>query len=210
MKKNKMMRIASVLLIAVLMTTCAISGTFAKYVTSAEGSDTARVAKWGVTITANGDMFKTNYDNTAISSVAEENIVAPGTSGDLVAMTLSGTPEVKVEVSYEADLVLTGWKYDTEDYCPIVFTVGTTEIKMDATNNTLAKLEKAVEAAIEAYTAEYNANVNLATYGETPVVSWSWAYDGEDVKDTLLGNAAAAGNASTIKLTITTTVTQVD
>ena len=44
MKKNKMMRIASVLLVAVILTTCAISGTFAKYVTSGNGSDNARVA----------------------------------------------------------------------------------------------------------------------------------------------------------------------
>ena len=43
MKKNIMMRVASALLIAVLLTTCAISGTFAKYVSTASGSDTARV-----------------------------------------------------------------------------------------------------------------------------------------------------------------------
>ena len=47
MKKNKMMRIASVLLVAVILTTCAISGTFAKYVSSADSSDSARVAYWG-------------------------------------------------------------------------------------------------------------------------------------------------------------------
>ena len=47
MKTNKMMRIASVLLVAVLLTTCSISGTFAKYVSQATGTDTARVAYWG-------------------------------------------------------------------------------------------------------------------------------------------------------------------
>ena len=111
MKKNRMMRAASFLLVAVLLTTSVISGTFAKYVTTATGSDSARVAKWGVTITANGEMFKTNYDNTAISAVAEEDIVAPGTTGSLVAMTLSGAPEVKVEVKYESELTLTGWSH---------------------------------------------------------------------------------------------------
>lgn len=45
MRKNRMMRAASALLVAVLMTTCTISGTFAKYVTSADSTDTARVAK---------------------------------------------------------------------------------------------------------------------------------------------------------------------
>ena len=88
MKKNKMMRIASVLLVAVILTTCAISGTFAKYVTSGNGSDNARVAKFGVTLTGTADTFKETYakdDNTftleANTVVSTEDVVAPGTSG---------------------------------------------------------------------------------------------------------------------------------
>ena len=68
MKKNKMMRIASILMVAVLVSTCAVSGTFAKYVTSDSGKDTARVAKWGISILASGDLFAETYkkatDNT--------------------------------------------------------------------------------------------------------------------------------------------------
>ena len=49
MKKNAMLKIAAVLLVAVLLTTCAISSTFAKYVSSYESTaETARVAKWGL------------------------------------------------------------------------------------------------------------------------------------------------------------------
>ena len=51
MKKNRMMRLASVLLVCVLLTTSVISGTFAKYVTSVESTDEARVANWGFTAT---------------------------------------------------------------------------------------------------------------------------------------------------------------
>jgi len=216
MKKNKMMRLASGLLIAVLLTTCAIAGTFAKYTTSATGSDSARVAKWGVTITANGETFKTNYDNTAISAVVEEDIVAPGTSGDLVAMTIGGTPEVKVEVKYESVLTLTGWQLaDSTEYCPIVFTVGSQTYgtnDTDATNKSanINELITAVQGAINGYTADYDANVNLATYAETPVVSWAWAYAGNDSADTYLGNQASIGNAPIISLSITTTITQID
>ena len=62
MKKNTMMRVASALLVAVLLTTCAISGTFAKYVSSAETSDTARVAKWGWGTTSIAiDLFDDTY-----------------------------------------------------------------------------------------------------------------------------------------------------
>ena len=63
MRKNRMMRAASALLVAVLMTTCTISGTFAKYVTEASGGDTARVAQWGVSVSAQTDeVFGEKYD----------------------------------------------------------------------------------------------------------------------------------------------------
>lgn len=57
MEKNRMMRLASALLILTLLTTCMISGTFAKYTTQATGEDTARVAKWGVTVNVTSDLF---------------------------------------------------------------------------------------------------------------------------------------------------------
>ena len=66
MKKNVMMRVASALLVAVLMTTCAISGTFAKYTTTASGKDAARVANWGfegaATLTLE-NLFLASYDD---------------------------------------------------------------------------------------------------------------------------------------------------
>jgi len=55
MRKNRMMRLASALLILTMVTTCAISGTFAKYVTEAKTTDTARVAKWGVKVDVTGE-----------------------------------------------------------------------------------------------------------------------------------------------------------
>ena len=56
MKKNKVMRFASLLLIATLLTTSVISGTFAKYTTSDSAQDTARVAKFGVVAAIAGCM----------------------------------------------------------------------------------------------------------------------------------------------------------
>jgi hypothetical protein len=130
MKKNKMMRIASVLLVAVLISTCAIAGTYAKYVTKAEATDTARVAKWGVLITVNGteafaDKYQTHdkefgYEGEySVVAFAEEGkeadkVVAPGTSSDDLDQTLSasikGKPEVAtayvVEITDIKDIVL--------------------------------------------------------------------------------------------------------
>ncbi len=111
MKKNTMMRVASALLVAVLLTTCAISGTFAKYVTSDSATDSARVAKFGVTVEVNGDdafatSYKTNNDtynaSMEYSVVADANVVAPGTAMEnALTFTIAGTPEVAVEVAFE-------------------------------------------------------------------------------------------------------------
>ena len=183
MKKNVMMRIASVLLIAVLISTCGISGTYAKYVTTGTATDTARVAKWGVKITSTGMMFGEHYTKANENAVAVEytgsvdtqgevngirKLVAPGTKGDMFKVLLSGTPEVAVKVSYVADLVLTGWNItgdwdnndvtpdETIDYCPIIFTVGGATYGMygSSATNTFGSIA-VLELAVEEAIAAY-------------------------------------------------------
>ncbi|MBR2915143.1 MAG: hypothetical protein IKC06_04985 [Clostridia bacterium] len=244
MKKNVMMRIASVLLVAVMLTTCVISGTFAKYVTSGESTDTARVAKWGVTITPNGTAFGTAYKSadgkisatyTAAtdsvnhdSTVDNLDLVAPGTGDTVVDMTISGAPEVDVHVQYTATITLTGWTYDDDknpatpevEYCPIYFTIGTetygitgtTKDALDHGYATVAELKAAVETAISSFSADYEANSNLSSV-VTPDISWNWDYystAANDVKDTALGDKAAAGNYATITIVVETTISQID
>ena len=55
MKKNIAMRVAAFLFILTMISTCAFATTFAKYTTKGEATDSARVAKWGVTISAAGN-----------------------------------------------------------------------------------------------------------------------------------------------------------
>lgn len=113
MKKNKMMRLASFLLVAVLLTTSVISGTYAKYVTTASGNDTARVANWGVEITADEDIFLSEYaphddedgfgygeefSVAAASEDEDDHVVAPGTNGAFT-FSITGAPEVAVNVA---------------------------------------------------------------------------------------------------------------
>ena len=207
MKKNVMMRVASALLVAVLMTTCAISGTFAKYTTTASGSDSARVAKWGVVVSAAGnEAFSNTYeDSEVVSAVTEQDVVAPGTNGTLGGITISGAPEVKVKVVVTANLELEGWVIDTDTvYCPIVFTVGGEQIKMGGAITTLDKLEEAVEAKFTALAkAEVAANTDLAA---NLSVSWAWAFEGENANDTKLGNLATA---PTISFNCSVEVTQI-
>lgn len=221
MTKNKMTRLASVLLILCLLTTCVISGTYAKYVTTADGSDSARVAKFGVSITANGSTFAKAYDtdnSEVVGTIAQSvvssndaNLVAPGTKGDMVAMAISGTPEVAVNVQYEATLTLTGWSDEEGNYyCPLEITVGETTYKGNDYESADA-FATAVKAAIETSSANYAANTDLATVAKVPSVSWAWAFNGnDDVKDTYLGDQAADDAAATVQLEVKTTVTQID
>lgn len=216
MKKNVMMRVASALLVAVLMTTCAISGTFAKYTTSATATDSARVAKWGVTVTASGEeVFTEKYKDEAgdngVQVVSTEDVVAPGTEGSLASIVIDGTPEVAVKVSYEATLTLTNWTVGGETYCPIVFTVNNTDYQITVGITTPEELAAAVVNAINNYSREYAAGTDLSTKdADTLDVSWRWAYEGDNVKDTVLGDAADDGNGPTIAFTVRTIVTQVD
>ena len=216
MKKNKFMKLASGLLVLCLMTTCVIGATLAKYVTSGNGTDTARVAKWGVKITGAAETFAKEYakDDTGVTLagntvVSTEDVVAPGTSGSMTAFAINGTPEVAVNVAFTGVLELGDkWAYsDAIYYCPLEITVGDTTFK--GTNYTSADLfEEAVENKIATYTKDYAANTDLSTIGaNAPAISWKWAYEGnDDVKDTYLGDQGLA----TISLEVTVTVTQID
>lgn len=213
MKNIKTTKMVALLACLCLVTACFVGGTLAKYTTNGTGSDSARVAKFGVTVTATSDsMFAKEYDDEdanyaglSVKSATTDMLVAPGTEGTLAEVALAGEPEVAVRVTNDADLTLTGWDASGY-YCPIVITVGGTAIDGNGYTSA-ADFEAAVEAAIEEYTADYEPGTDLS--GETdacPVVSWAWAFDGDDEKDTALGDA---GNAE-IALDITTTVTQID
>ena len=228
MKKNVMMRVASVLLVAVMLTTCVISGTFAKYVTSGEGTDSARVAKFGVTVTANGETFTTSEDGTVAGVSAKTvlsgdgDVVAPGMSGDMASMTLAGTPEVAVRVTYSADVEISdNWLEATTGtslfYFPIIITINGVAYSAEGTKCTTADaFEEYLEAKIAEYSKDYAANTDLgsdAVKAESLNITWEWPFSTgaeNDAKDTILGNAAAAGNAGSISITVTTTVTQID
>lgn len=112
MKNNKNVKVMCGLLVLVLLTTCVIGTTLARYTTSDSASDSARVAKWGVKFNISGaDLFDNEYNVTesnnvgAVSVSASTNLVAPGTSSANQAdgsgstvFTITGTPEVAVKI----------------------------------------------------------------------------------------------------------------
>ena len=151
----------------------------------------------------------------------DKNLVAPGTEGNMVSMTIEGKPEVAVNVKYTATVTLRNWLYkDREEsageyYCPIKIRVGT--VNYYGYDYGSAELFKnAVETAINEYSANYKPGTDLNN-ANAPVVSWAWAFEDNaenakqtDEKDTYLGDQAAKGNAATIALEVVTTVTQID
>lgn len=215
MKKNKMMRLASCLLVMVLLTTSMISGTFAKYVTSDAASDSARVAKWGVTVTADGEgTFVNKYardDDSSVAGeytvVATEDVLAPGTAGDFAKFSITGEPEVTVLVEFSVNKFELGDNWVDANgnyYCPIEITVGTNTYKgLDYKSVDL--FEDAVKVAITDSRA-YEVGFNLIN-AYAPSISWAWAFEGnDDVKDTFLGDKANAK----IELDVKCTITQID
>lgn len=239
MKKNWTMRVGALMLVLTLITSCFVGGTFAKYVTSGTATDSARVAKFGVTVKATNEAFHKTYakDDTTFTGTntveSEVNVVAPGTKGNMVAFAIEGTPEVAVRVAYtvpENGIELKNWEVAaptaedenaTEYYCPLVVKVGTTELYGMDYNNA-DEFAAAIKTAIEAHTKDYAANADLSVAATTdlPAISWSWAFEAgedankenDDVKDTYLGDVAAENvdNAATIKIAVETSVTQID
>lgn len=244
-KKNVTLRAAAVLFALALITSCFVGGTFAKYVTNGTGTDTARVAKFGVKVEANGTMFAEQYDTdkeakTVVSSrvgVAEgkkDNVVAPGTSGKMVSMKLSGQPEVDVHVNYAPTVTLSdNWKdKDNNFYCPLQIKVNGIMVDGHRFTDKQQFVDEIVKAIVnhQKNNVVYKAGTDLSTdtVGDNALtISWAWPFEtatsddptpetaaaekaANNVKDTYLGDQAALNNAAAIEISVVTTVTQVD
>ena len=197
-RSSMMVRLVAVLAVTMMFTMCFVGGTFAKYTSSATGTDTATVAKWSfkvgetdiaTTDTFTFDLFKTIKDSDGINNETEMNpvdgsIIAPGTQGsfDLVLTNAS-----QVTAQYAIDYTVTN-----NNDIPVKFSVdgGTTW------TNDLADV------------AASDSTKLAANSGTTTIkVQWKWDFNGSDDSfDTALG---IGGNAVlTVKAEVT--ATQVD
>ena len=209
MKKNAMLKIAAILLVAVLLTTCAISTTFAKYTSSLDtAAQTAQVAHWGIDFSAatDGAIFKQEYANGGFTLAASDDyIVAPGTSNSAsIGASATGSPEVAFKVVATVDVALTGWVVDGAAYCPLTFKVNNgADIKIAEGATNTDNLEKAIEAAIaeallpdasqvddtNEWSTVYEPGDAVDNKINTVTISWEWPQSVDDEKDTKLGNA---------------------
>ena len=220
MKKNKMMRLASILLVLVLLTTSVISGTFAKYTTSDSSEDSARVAKWGfennesIVIT---ELFKNAYDSTVLSEV---DVIAPGTKNEVsfaftYDTTENGVAAPEVDYTFQITVDTTGSNTENLDKNPnFKWTLDGKEY------DTLGNLKLAIEA-LDGNQTKYEAgklpekfykNSEGVIDGELEhPIGWKWLFDetegaatNQDKLDTEMGNADTLENVY-IKISITAT-----
>ena len=231
MKKHNVMRVASAMAVVTLLSTSLISGTLAKYTSSAEGSDTARVANWTIKAgtgsdlaaisDANTNSFTFDLFNTAVkdtktpggsetdvkASTADETIIAPGTWG-YVDLNLKNESEVTATYTIKVKPENAG--------VPLQYAIekvtSTTEAATVPTSITSG-------ATAVGWTAD-GAELDITSTGNTLAVEngsaiyrvyWKWDFEdsqnaSRDVDDTTLGIAGTA----TPKVTATVTATQVD
>ena len=205
--KNRMMRIASVLLVAVLLSTCVISGTYAKYASEYTGESTARVAKWAFTF-ANDvndekneftfDLFEYTDASVDVNGAEDrDKVIAPGTTGSF-ALEITNASEVsaKYKVTLEAE---------NADNIPIEYSLVGGESAQDWTQDITQ-----LNVFKDKQSNEIDNGFASIAYGETAdtiTVYWRWVFENStDDDDTTLGEAGTA----TVTVTATVNVEQVD
>ena len=214
MRNNVMMKIATVLLVAVLITTCSVSGTFAKYTSAATGFASARVARWAFTVgetnittsnTLTFNLFSTAYDTnggtaTNDADVADGStnaVIAPGTWGYFV-IQLSNVSEVSAKYTIDFEQV----KNNAASGLNLKFYKG-------AASNTLPTSSIGWTDNINNWNIQ---DTNIAIGASDSIcLFWKWDYEnGQDSAETALGVNAAGANPPSITVTATITATQVD
>lgn len=195
-RSSMMVRLVAVLAVTMMFTMCFVGGTFAKYTSSATGTDSATVAKWdikvgGTNIATNNtftfDLFKTIKDS---NGTAEETdmfpvdgtIIAPGTRGSFDIVIKNDS---HVNATYAIDYTVTN-----TNNIPVKFSVDGTNWFDDIN-----------------YLDVRSVAINMGATA-TVTVQWMWEFeriDG-DTQDTTLGSAASA----TLTVSAAVTATQVD
>jgi hypothetical protein len=234
-EKNKnTFRVAALLLVACLISSVMLSGTFAKYTSEYSGQDTALVAKWDLTMKDQDDnefsidtpeqqldLFSHAYDTNILADAGEQKIIAPGVSGNFV-LSLTNNSDVAADITF--DITKTGANV------PMEFSIGKDFHDEGAT---ILQGHAALQDALNTLNTapESDGLIRLAAVEgeaidtETITVYWQWAYERKDTvdptvltqndeDDTSLGTESAtgdgngAGGRNEYILNITITATQ--
>lgn len=188
MRKSIFAKIGAAAVVLTLVTSSLVGGTFAKYTSSTAGTAKATVAKWAVAFKDSKDAalvkdFSLDLVNTNDDAKTTENMIAPGSKGQIV-LSIDGTgSQVGYSYKIEADTSKLGG-------VPVVFYED-------------SKMETPVTKTGDTFEIS-KGDVALDKVG-TPVtatVYWAWDSTSEDADDTTLGTAETQV-VGTIGLTFT-------
>lgn len=195
-RRPVMVRLAAALAVTMMFTLCFVGGTFAKYTSSATGTDNTTVAKWLIKVGETDitdsdvftfDLFKTIKDSNGSDaetdmSPVDGSIIAPGTSGEFEIVIENKS---EVNATYAIDYTVTN-----PSNIPVKFSV-------DGTN----WFEDINYLDVRGKKISMNGT-------EKVTVKWMWEYEraSGDAADTALGIAASAE----LKVDAAVTATQVD
>jgi len=211
MKTNKTLRFSLVLLVVALLSTCVISGTFAKYTSTASGSDTATVAKWSfkamgdeIAVTGTAPTLKFNLFDTINdfgTSTEEADVksgaIAPGTCGSF---------EIKVQNTAEV----------TVKYTISLEEVNSSDIPLQYSLDNSTWSDSVADLTMTGLTDQ---TLAIGADETSHTVYWRWAFEyaegsahaGQtDTSDNALGIAAQGTEVPSVKITASITATQVD
>ena len=209
-KKNTFMRLAMALVLLVLVTTSAVGGTFAKYTSSVNSQDSARVAKWGFEpSTMNITGLFTDVYGATVDSEDGKDVIAPGTFNEASFKFeyKEGTADAP-EVAYRFTVDTTGSACATaikENDNIVWYLDGVAQANWDALLVAIQKLSGDVDGS-----ADYQPGQLPDAFGVSDnihTIRWEWKFntsDAADVDDTAMGNADTLASV-VVKITITAT-----
>lgn len=200
MKENKTLKLIAFTLLITIIAIILVAGTYAKYASSASGSDSAVVAKWDIKAGPEGNEVSITGDNATVAfnlfdtildedGTAETDVtagkIAPGTSG---AFELSVKNDSQVNAEYG-----------------ISFNLGETTIPLEF------RVNGGEWAGSLSSVATTNLDMNTSSVAK---VEWRWAYETADAD----GSVVAGDGVDTelgitmpeVTVTATLNVSQVD
>ena len=202
MKNNKTVKFMALVLFVTILAIILVSGTYAKYTTSATGSDTATVAKWSIKLgnediakstekTFTIDLFSTitNTDGYEEKNVkkTDGSLIAPGTMGSFTLLSLKNESEVNAKYSVTYTL-------SNESGVPLEFTTNKDDESSWKSDFT------AVNVSNEALATDATAT--------TATVYWRWAFTKDTARDT--SDTTLGTTTPTVTLTAKIDVEQAD
>lgn len=159
--ENKTSKFVCIVLLLCVIAMILVAGTYAKYTSSASGSDSATVAKWDIKVNGTQLGVENATVNFDLFGTSDDDLVYPGKTNSFDVVV---TNDSQVAATYDIDFTVSGATL------PIEYSIDGTNWSTDGDDLDLSSKAIAVDGEV------------------TETVQWRWADDGSrDAADTQLG-----------------------